>query len=76
MTTSERDEAAALALIELVRCLGCEAVYSKPVGGGTVRQNPGCPVCGYVGWLTVSDAGVTVAQRYRSAVDPQPHHAR
>jgi len=34
-----------------VRCLGCGEVYAKPLGGGTVRANPGCPGCGYVGWV-------------------------
>ncbi len=43
-----------LALVESVRCLDCGAVYAKPAGGGTVRANPGCPDCGYVGWLSVS----------------------
>jgi hypothetical protein len=43
-----------LSLIESVRCLECGAVYAKPAGGGTVRANPGCPECGYVGWLAVS----------------------
>ena len=48
------DEAPALAVLESVRCLECGAVYAKPVDGGTVRQNPGCPDCGYVGWVSVS----------------------
>jgi hypothetical protein len=43
-----------LALVESVRCLECGAVYAKPAAGGTVRANPGCPECGYVGWLAVS----------------------
>ena len=43
-----------LAVIESVRCLECCSVYAKPAGGGTVRANPGCPECGYVGWLAVS----------------------
>jgi hypothetical protein len=34
-----------------VRCLGCSELYPKPLGGGTVRANPGCPECGYVGWV-------------------------
>ena len=34
-----------------VRCLGCNELYAKPLGGGTVRANPGCPECGYVGWV-------------------------
>ena len=45
---------ATLALVESVRCLECGAVYAKPAGGGTVRANPGCPECGYVGWLALS----------------------
>jgi hypothetical protein len=43
-----------LAVFESVRCLECGEVYSKPVAGGTVRKNPGCPVCGYVGWIPLS----------------------
>jgi hypothetical protein len=43
-----------LAVVESVRCLECGGVYAKPAGGGTVRANPGCPDCGYVGWLAVS----------------------
>ena len=38
-------------MIERVRCLECGEVYAKPAGGGTVRANPGCPECGYVGWV-------------------------
>jgi hypothetical protein len=45
---------ASLALVESVRCLDCGAVYAKPAGGGTVKANPGCPECGYVGWLAVN----------------------
>jgi predicted nucleic acid-binding Zn-ribbon protein len=40
-----------LTVLESVRCLDCGAVYAKPSGGGTVRENPGCPDCGYVGWF-------------------------
>jgi hypothetical protein len=40
-----------LAGIERVRCLGCSASYVKPIGGGTDSANPGCPECGYVGWV-------------------------
>ena len=47
----------ALTVLESVRCLECSEIYSKPVAGGTVQKNPGCPTCGYVGWipLTVPD---------------------
>jgi hypothetical protein len=45
---------AGLSVFESVRCLECSEVYSKPVAGGTVDKNPGCPVCGYVGWIPLS----------------------
>jgi hypothetical protein len=63
------DDGPGLTLLERVRCLECGAVYAKPAGGGTVRQNPGCPECGYVGWI---DVGVPVTedwQLFRSAED-------
>jgi predicted nucleic acid-binding Zn-ribbon protein len=41
-----------LSVVASVRCLECGAVYAKPSGGGTVRENPGCPECGYVGWVS------------------------
>lgn len=40
--------------VERVRCLECGAKYVKPADGGTVRRNPGCPRCGYLGWIAVS----------------------
>jgi hypothetical protein len=43
-----------LAVLENVRCLECSEVYLKPSAGGTVVKNPGCPSCGYVGWIPVS----------------------
>jgi hypothetical protein len=49
--TISRDEALHLSLLESVRCLDCGAVYAKPRDGGTLNQNPGCPDCGYVGWV-------------------------
>jgi hypothetical protein len=48
------DEVPSLTLIESVECLECGAVYPKPAGGGTVRENPGCPECGYLGWVTAA----------------------
>jgi predicted nucleic acid-binding Zn-ribbon protein len=50
------DQSPRLSLLESVRCLECGAVYTKPGDGGTVRENPGCPECGYVGWVTAVDA--------------------
>jgi hypothetical protein len=34
-----------------VTCLECGTTYVKPGDGGTVYENPGCPRCGYLGWL-------------------------
>jgi predicted nucleic acid-binding Zn-ribbon protein len=44
-----------LYLVSSVRCLACGTVYPKPDAGGTAASNPGCPHCGYVGWLPVED---------------------
>jgi hypothetical protein len=46
-------ESPQLAVLDSVRCLECGNVYSKPGTGGTVEKNPGCPGCGYVGWIPV-----------------------
>jgi predicted nucleic acid-binding Zn-ribbon protein len=51
MDSNSGDEAPNLTVLRSVRCLACGAVYAKPSGGGTVQQNPGCPECGYVGWV-------------------------
>jgi len=48
-----------LTVLESVRCLECGVVYAKPAGGGTVQENPGCPDCGYVGWVGARVAGVS-----------------
>ena len=40
-----------LHLVSSVRCLGCGTVYAKPAALGTAESNPGCPRCGYVGWV-------------------------
>jgi len=40
--------------IERVRCLDCGTSYSKPADGGTVHENPGCPRCGYLGWMATA----------------------
>jgi hypothetical protein len=52
-----------LTAFQSVRCLECGEVYSKPVEGGTVQKNPGCPSCGYVGWIPVSLPGEPGARR-------------
>ena len=43
-----------LAVYESVSCLQCATVYAKPTRGGTTQSNPGCPECGYVGWVSVA----------------------
>jgi hypothetical protein len=43
-----------LRALESVCCLECGEIYSKPAGGGTIQKNPGCPECGYVGWIPLS----------------------
>ena len=55
---------ASLAVVESVRCLECGDVYAKPNAGGTVHKNPGCPTCGYVGWIPVSLPATPRAQRH------------
>ena len=40
-----------LHLVATVRCLACGTVYPKPSALGTAESNPGCPKCGYVGWV-------------------------
>ena len=67
-------EAPNLAVLESVRCLDCGEIYSKPARGGTAAANPGCPSCGYVGWLSVTiPLGET--ERYRSASDRLRHRS-
>ena len=54
-----------LAVLEGVRCLECGEIYAKPVAGGTVQMNPGCPCCGYVGWIPLTvPAPPRVRRRY------------
>ena len=60
----------ALAVYESVRCLECGTVYAKPVRGGTARSNPGCPECGYVGWLAEHVPVRRGSARRRSDEDP------
>jgi hypothetical protein len=43
-----------LVAVQAVRCLECGETYSKPERGGTVNENPGCPKCGYLGWISAS----------------------
>ena len=64
-----------LSLLESVRCLECSEVYSKPLGGGTVEENPGCPTCGYVGWISVSLPRGHSSGQPRSGGGPPPRRS-
>jgi phage FluMu protein Com len=70
MDDSSMDARADREAYESVRCLECEAVYAKPTVGGTAHANPGCPQCGYVGWISVS-VPVAALRPHRSAADLQ-----
>ena len=64
-----------LSLLVSVRCLACGHTYAKPAGGGTIKANPGCPKCGYVGWVA-EEASVTEAEeQHRSYADPRPRRS-
>ena len=65
MDSNSGDEPPNLTVVESVRCLDCGAFYAKPAGGGTVRQNPGCPECGYVGWTAAKAQPFSEAWRPR-----------
>ena len=65
-----------LRALESVRCLECGEIYSKPVGGGTVQTNPGCPECGYLGWIPVSLPAEAPAPRRSAADRRQPQSSR
>jgi NAD-dependent SIR2 family protein deacetylase len=67
--TNAGDAASILGSLESVRCLECGAVYAKPAGGGTARRNPGCPDCGYVGWIDAPGALTLDLQWRRFAAD-------
>jgi predicted nucleic acid-binding Zn-ribbon protein len=76
VTPTPGDKGPQLTVVESVRCLECGAVYAKPQAGGTVRENPGCPECGYVGWTAASPEQFNEEwQPGRSAEGRQPHRA-
>jgi hypothetical protein len=62
-----------LTVLASVRCLQCGTVYAKPTMGGTNEMNPGCPVCGYVGWIPVRPDSEPI--RRRSGAGPPPRRA-
>jgi hypothetical protein len=40
--------------LDRVRCLECGVTYAKRADGGTADEDPGCPKCGYVGWISTT----------------------
>ena len=62
-------------LVESVRCLECGDVYPRTAGDGTVAANPGCPRCGYVGWIPL-DVPAPPGVPRRSVWDPRPRPPR
>jgi phage FluMu protein Com len=69
------DRSNGLAVLQSVRCLECGAVYAKPTRGGTAQVNPGCPECGYVGWVTASVPLRSVALHSAGATSPRQSRA-
>ena len=74
MGDNPAERASNLTVLESVRCLDCGEIYSKPAHGGTAAANPGCPSCGYVGWLSIT-IPLGEAERYRSASDRLRHRS-
>jgi hypothetical protein len=54
-----------------VKCLACGSTYAKPNGRGTVKTNPGCPECGYLGWTPLAEAFSGGGARRRFGADPR-----
>jgi len=69
----EAESTPSLTVLASVRCLECGSVYAKPTIGGTNEMNPGCPVCGYVGWIPVRPE--SEPQRRRRAAGRPPRFA-
>jgi hypothetical protein len=61
-----------LTLVVTVRCLSCGVSYAKPEGRGTVKTNPGCPGCGYLGWANESPVLTPASARHRFGADRLP----
>jgi ribosomal protein S27AE len=63
--------------IDRVRCLECGATYVKPTEGGTVSRNPGCPRCGYLGWILATIPTFPADGLLRTGADRRLHlHAQ
>ena len=64
-----------LSVLESVRCLECGDVYAKAAAGGTVNQNPGCPTCGYLGWIPINLPQERQSPPHSAAGRPRLRHA-
>jgi hypothetical protein len=62
-----------LTVYQSVRCLECGSVYAKPYRGGTLVVEPGCPECGYTGWLPLAVPVAHGIVRTLAAVEPARH---
>jgi predicted RNA-binding Zn-ribbon protein involved in translation (DUF1610 family) len=62
----DNGDARPLSRIDRVRCLSCGATYIKPAAATTVSANPGCPECGYVGWVIDRTATGNAPNRFFS----------
>jgi ribosomal protein S27AE len=58
--------------LDRVRCLECGTKYVKPADGGLIDENPGCPRCGYVGWIATK-LPLSRAARRRFGAGRPPH---
>jgi DNA-directed RNA polymerase subunit RPC12/RpoP len=65
-----------LSAVTSVRCLGCGTTYAKPKSQGTADSNPGCPRCGYVGWVPDEDQLRLELARLRSDADQPPRRSQ
>ena len=75
MEANPHDEEPRLTVLTRVRCLDCGFAYTKPLKGGATEKHPGCPRCGYVGWIpaTVDVIPGEGGRPTRSAADLRQH---
>jgi hypothetical protein len=72
---AQPDSARRFTVLARVRCLECGNAYVKPSRGGTVEANPGCPRCGYLGWIPASVEFTRGAEPSHSVADLLQHRA-
>ncbi len=57
-----------------VQCLSCKRVYEKPETGRTMRANPGCPECGYLGWAPLRSVAMPQIHSVADRRQPRVEH--